>query len=225
MTGYELHTLYRIFDNTSYNPEKVHVVGTQWDTLNNPQAGWAEQKEEWVKYLSQPDCYGNSDFARQNVIHAAAYVKNLVRDYEKLTDEERWNLTSIAFKFKIRENELEQKLDDLDKLSNIENVRRKVDEIVAKGAEYRFKDIEKSYIALQEDIKKHFAEIKADQDEVLQTANEDIETIRAKYEQAKKDRDELQGYRQQLTNTLKLVSEGTAKRIEALSHELSRIVK
>lgn len=225
MTGYELHTLYRIFDNTSYNPEKVHVVGTQWDTLNNPQAGWSEQKEEWVKYLSQSDCYGNSDFARQNVIHAAAYIKNLVRDYEKLTDEERWNLTSIAFKFKIRENELEQKLDELDKLSNIDNVRHKVDEIVAKGAEYRFKDIEKSYIALQEDIKKHFAEIKADQDEVLQTANEDIETIRAKYEQAKKDRDELQGYRQQLTNTLKLVSEGTAKRIEALSHELSRIVK
>lgn len=224
MTGHELNTLYRIFTNTS-NPAKVHVVGTQWDTLNNPQGGWAEQKQEWVKYLSQSNCYGSSEFAQQNIIHAAAHINNLVRDYEKLSEDERWNLTSIAFKFKIRESELEQKLDVLEELSNIANVRHKVDEIVAKGEEYRFKDIEKSYATLQEDIRKYFVEIKTDQDELLQTANENIETIRAKFEKAKKDLDDLQKYRQQLTNTLKLVSEDTSKRIEALSKELGRIVK
>lgn len=50
LTGGELNTLYRIFSNTNNNPEKVFVLGTQWDNLNNPRKkDWKLQKAEWVK--------------------------------------------------------------------------------------------------------------------------------------------------------------------------------
>ena len=49
LTGPELTTLYRIFANTSYNPEKVFVIGTQWDSLNDPDKDWKKQKAEWIR--------------------------------------------------------------------------------------------------------------------------------------------------------------------------------
>lgn len=52
LTGGELNTLYRIFSNSGDNPEKIFILGTQWDNLNNPEKDWKLQKSEWVKYLS-----------------------------------------------------------------------------------------------------------------------------------------------------------------------------
>lgn len=92
LTGPELNTIYRIFSNTSYNPEKVYIIGTQWDSLNNPKDDWKLQKSEWVKYLSRKDAYCSEELAVKNITFAAAYVNNLARDYETLNDDEQWNL-------------------------------------------------------------------------------------------------------------------------------------
>lgn len=127
LTGQELNTLYRIFSNTSYNPEKVYIIGTQWDSLNNPQIDWENQKGEWIKYLSRKDCYGNKELAVKNITYTAAYVNNLARDYEKLNDDESWSLQSIGFKFRIRPEELESRLSDLIEMSNVSTIERKID--------------------------------------------------------------------------------------------------
>lgn len=81
LTGGELDTLYRIFSNSNDNPEKIFVLGTQQDNLNNPESDWKLQKAEWVKYLSTENCYGNVESAQRNIVHVAAYLMNLCRDY------------------------------------------------------------------------------------------------------------------------------------------------
>jgi len=76
LTGGELNTLYRIFSNSSDNPEKIFVLGTQWDNLNNPEKDWKLQKMEWVKYLSGENCYGNAETAKRNIVHVDWYSNN-----------------------------------------------------------------------------------------------------------------------------------------------------
>ena len=72
LTGGELQLLYRIFDNSIDNPEKIFILGTQWDSLNDPESDWKKQKKEWIKYLSER--YGSEEMAKRNIIHVAAYL-------------------------------------------------------------------------------------------------------------------------------------------------------
>ena len=55
LTNSELTTILRIFDHTGGKPEKVYVLGTQYDLLNKPLNDWNIQKAEWSKYLSSKD--------------------------------------------------------------------------------------------------------------------------------------------------------------------------
>lgn len=224
--GSELDTLSRIFTNTSHNRGKVHIVGTWWDAFNtNPQQEWQKMKEAWVRYVSDPLYYGSKMLAEQNILHSAAYLQNLAREYNTLNEEEHLALESIALKFKIRGSQVESRLDDLMKLSNVSNIKKKIDDIAARCRELLYQDIEESYKHLQEDISKHFGEIKETKEEILQAATADIATIQANYEKAKKDRDELHAYRQQLADTLKQINDNTTERINVLSKQLSELIQ
>ena len=225
LTGPELNTLYRIFTNTSYNPEKVFVIGTQWDSLNNPIPDWNKQKEEWIKYLSRPEAFGSKELAEKNIEYTAAYVNNLARDYANLNEDEQWSLSSIGFKFRIRPDDIEMKLDELIELSNIEKINQKIkDNIVNKYKVYLYKDIEQSYLDLKRDIKNHFIEIKKTQEEVIATSSKDIEQIREEYEKAQEEIKQVTAYRLQLAKMLKLVKEDTNKRIKELTSQLEKLV-
>lgn len=225
LTGPELNTLYRIFSNTSYNPEKVYIIGTQWDTLNNPQKDWEKQKEEWVKYLSGKEAFGNKDLAKRNITYAAAYINNLARDYESLDEDESFTIQSIAFKFRIRPAELESSLQDLIEMSNLSEIDRHIQQdLVVKYKEYLYKDIEEAYMDIKLDIKKLFEEVAENEEAIINTSSKDIESIRKDFEKAKSELDEVQKYRQQLTNTLKIVSDDTKKRIGELTKQLKELV-
>lgn len=221
LTGPELNTLYRIFSNTSYKPEKVYIIGTQWDSLNNPKKDWEKQKAEWVKYLAGKDAFGSKELAMRNITHAAAYVKNLVRDYGKLGEDDKYSLMSTAFKFRIRQDELEAKLSDLDEMSNIESIERYIQQdLITKYEAYLLSDIQEKNTDITTDIRTILAEFEKNQREIVETSTKDIAQIRQKYESAKKELEEVQGHSKQLLDTLKLVKDDTKKRMEALTKEL-----
>ena len=225
LTGPELNTLYRIFSNTSYNPGKVYVIGTQWDSLNNPARDWQKQKAEWVKYLSRNDAFGSRELAEKNIEYVAAYVNNLARDYSKLDENEKWSLESIGFKFRIRPNELEANLYKLIEISNIDKIKDRVNnDIVSKFNEYLYQDIEQSYLDIKKDIKNYFQEVKNVQQEIIETSSKDIGEIREKYEKAQNEIKEINGYKEQLNKMLKLVKDDTNKRIKELTEQLANMV-
>lgn len=225
LTGPELNTLYRIFSNTSYNPEKVYVIGTQWDSLNNPKKDWEQQKEEWVKYLKRKDAYGKEELAGKNITYAAAYVNNLARDYAELDEDEKYTLQSTGFKFRIMPSDLESRLSDLIELSNVGEIRRHINQdLVTQYKEYLYKDIQELYMDIKKDICVHFEEIETAQESIMDTATKDISGIRADYEKAKKDLEEVQKYKEQLQNTLKIVREDTKNRIKDLQEKLKELV-
>ncbi len=231
LTGGELNTLYRIFSNSSDNPEKIFILGTQWDSLNNPEKDWKLQKAEWVKYLSSESCYGSPEIAQRNVVHVAAYLMNLCRDYTGEKDMQR-KLARIAAGFPefedtiVMPKDVEEHLEELMEKSNVSQVHRRIEQdIVPKYKEFLMNDIIANYQAISREIKQFFEETKESQNEVLQTSMKSADEIRQSYEKSKKELDDVQAYREQLEIAMKQLDENTKERVNALCKSLEDMTK
>ena len=226
LTGGELNTLYRIFSNSSDNPEKIFILGTQWDSLNNPEKDWKLQKAEWVKYLSTENCYGNVQTAQKNIVHVAAYLMNLCRDYGKLEKDKQRALMAVALKFDIMPMDLEEHLEELMEKSNVSEVqRRSTQDIVSKYKKFLMNDIVANYQAISREIRQFFEETRDSQNEVLQTSMKSADEIRQSYEKSKKELDDVQAYREQLEIAMKTLKENTDERVKTLCQSLEEMTK
>ena len=230
LTGGELNILYRIFSNSIDNPEKIFVLGTQWDGLNNPEKDWKLQKAEWVKYLATENCYGNAETAQRNIVHVAAYVRNLCRDYTKLDKQTRKTLGSIAMKLSdfdhLEGDTVEDYLETLTEKSNVSEVTRRItQDIVPKYKEYLMRDITSNYEALSNEIRTFFEETKGSNEEILHTSRKSADEIRQKYEKSKKELENVQSYREQLEMALNSVKANTDDRVEKLCKALEEMTR
>lgn len=217
LTGGELGTIYSVFANARYNPEKIYVIGTQLDTLNSPIRNWAEQREEWIKILRREDCYNSLQLAEKNIIAVASHVNNLVREYGNLDKEsdEYWDLQSIAFKFRIQN--AEEGLDKLNEFSNIDTLKIKLrDEIIEKHKELLLEDLTQDYKNNKEDIITKFNVIKNRQESVLKASSEGIEEIRKKREESFKLLEESKAEEREMQQVLKQIQIATSKRADEL---------
>lgn len=233
LTGGELNTLYRIFTNSFENPEKVYVLGTQWDALNSPEEDWRSQKAEWIKYLATPNCYGSVDVASRNIVHVAAYLMNLCRDYASLDKKQKRILLSSSMKLNFQDgaeilmmSDVEEHLEELMEKSNVSEVNRRIEqEIVPKYKEYLMNDIIASYDALRKEIRQILEETKNSQIDILQTSMKSADEIRSSYEKSKKDLDDVKAYREQLKLAMEQLKENTNERIKLLCKMLSDMTK
>jgi len=226
LTGGELNTLYRIFSNSSDNPEKIFILGTQWDSLNEPEDDWKLQKTEWVKYLATPSCYGSTEIAQRNIVHVAAYLMNLCRDYANLDKNKLKALKIIAFKFDVAPMELEEHLEELMEKSNVSEVNRRITHnIVPKYKEFLMNDIIANYQAISKEIRQFFEETRDSQNEVLQTSMKSADEIRQSYEKSKKELEDVQAYRKQLELAMDQLDKNTKERVNALCQSLEEMTK
>lgn len=226
LTGGELNTLYKIFSNTNDNPEKVFVLGTQWDSLNDPEEDWKLQKAEWVKYLSTENCYGNAETARRNIVHVAAYLMNLCRDYDPKDKDKIKKLRRIAFTFDIEPYEIEENLEKLMEISNVSEVHRRITQnIVPKYKEYLMNDIVALYDTISKEIRLFFEDTKSSNNEVLQASAKSADEIRQSYEKSKKELEDVQAYREQLTIAINQLKANTDERVEQLCKTLNEMMQ
>ena len=219
MTGPELATIYRIFANTRYNPEKVYVIGTQLDTLNRPSDNWVEQKNEWIKYLSQDDCFRSKQLAEKNVFAVAAHVENLVLNFNNLDEDSIIELESMALKFRIRN--IEENIEELHRFSNVSFLKGVLQsEIVCKYKELLHEDLKNSYLELKELISTVMIEFRSENEKLLEIANSDMEKIQQERMKANEELENIQKYKSDLLSTLELVKKGTQQRVDELCNQL-----
>lgn len=216
LTGGELATIYSVFANSRYNPEKIYVVGTQLDTLNRPTENWREQKEEWIKHLSKNDCFGSNSLAQSNLLSVAAYLYNLVIGYDKLSEDDIYfELEPTARKFRIRE--VEKNLDKLQECSNIDLLKAKLnEEILVKHKKLLTEDISYSYKNNKIDLMNLLEAIRMNQEEILAIADADIDAIRKESESSKHILEQAQAEKANMEKALKQIRGLTEKRAEQL---------
>lgn len=222
LTGGELATIYSVFANARYNPEKIYVIGTQLDTLNRPEQNWKEQREEWIKILGRKDCYNSFQLAEKNIVAVAAHVNNLVREYSKIEEDsdDYWDLDSIARKFRIKN--VEEGLDKLNQFSNIDNLKVKLrNEIIEKYKNLFLEDLTQDYESDKEDIIVKFKNIRDRQEDILKASNANIEEIRKKREESLKQLEENKADEKEMKKLLKQIQVATSSRAEQLFNTIN----
>lgn len=219
LTGAELATIYSVFSNSKYNPEKIYIVGTQLDTLNKPVNDWKQQREEWCKHLSKNDCYGTQTLAESNLIGVAGYLFNLINDFDNLDEDTIFEIESIALKLRIRE--YEKNLDTLEDFSNIRALKSKLkNEILNTHRTILINDIVLVYKNLKIDLISLLNAIKEGQEEILKIADADIEEIKKQCMESNLILESVQNDKKEMEKVLKQIKILTEDRAEELFKQI-----
>ncbi len=219
LEGPVLTTLYRIFENVFKNPEKVYVIATQLDTLNNPKKDWARQEVEWTKYLEEDQCYKSSEVVKNNLIPVSAYLYSMLEDYRnnKIQDDDdkKFELESTLLKLRIRPSQFNEHFEELEEFTNIKFLYGKLQsEIVSKYKTALIDDIRKSYEKCQEDVKKVLGDQRKNQQNIINDSQLDVEDIRRKREEKLAELQGVQNDKRELSEFVRQLQAATEKRIE-----------
>lgn len=224
LTGPEMATIYSVFSNTRYNPEKVYIIATQLDTINRPKEGWIAQQEEWLKYLKGKSAYGSSEMAKRNLIPVSAYLYTLLGEYNNISEEDDkfWDLDSIIRKLKIKD--VNEHYQELLEFTNIELLKARIqNEIVANYKKILIDDIIGSYEICKETIKNTMESIKNTQEEMIVTSQGGIEEIRKKKQEYSERYEEAEKDKQELEKLLKQLEMATTKRADELTDAIKKL--
>lgn len=236
----ELLTISRVFANTRNNPEKVFVVGTQVDSLNNPKDDWNKQKDEWIKYLKGKSCYDSLELAQKNLIGTSAKPYNLAVRYEKLQEDEKEELLTYCIKRGVKilefsdivsEDRFEKltiKLKDIKSISNVLNLRGIIEkELLAEYNQNLLADFTNKDSSIKNEIDEYAKNQIVSIEEFIKLSSEDIETIKLSRSKKMKELEEIESKKKELSmylNTLKVhvqeTSKQLAKDIESIGNQL-----
>ena len=224
LTGPEMATIYSVFANTRYNPEKVYVIATQLDTLNRPEENWKEQRVEWLKYITDEGAYGNAQLADRNLIPVSGYLYSLIKNYNDIEEgsDQYFDLSSILMKFRIMPHDIGQHAQRLLDFTGVEALKRQIEsEIVNNHKLLLVQDIRESYLLCKEDILNLAKQVKTSQLEIIEYSEKDILEIQQKKAQQEKEIAELEADKKELESLLALVKHTTSARVE----ELTKVIK
>lgn len=226
LTGQEMSTIYSVFSNTRYNPGKVYVIATQIDTLNRPRENWAEQQEEWLKYLKGKGAYTSLELAKNNLIPVSAYFFTLLKGFNdiKEDDDKYWDLESILTKFRIRLKDIHENYQEMLDFTNIVLLKNKIQrEIVQNHKKLLIEDITDSYELCKESIKETMTKVKESQEKIIEISQGDMDKLKqeqaeldARYQEAESDKKELERLLKQLKNA-------TSKRADDLENAIKKL--
>lgn len=81
LTNDELLTILKVFENVGKDVDKVLILGTKLDTLNEPKEDWEKQKKEWSNYLI--DKYKDENIMNNNILGVSSFVDSNISEIEK----------------------------------------------------------------------------------------------------------------------------------------------
>jgi len=218
----EIETIASVFSFSSYNKNKVHIIATKFDNFNDPDVDWAQQKSWLKKRLVGKGFFDNVAMAEKNIIHSAAHIDNLCRDFETISDKEKKSLRKFAIAMDLDDDDLRSCIKFMREKSNIDYIRDIVnDELAGKYRDLLRQDIERKYLDIMYSLKRIAKEEQKDMSEIIEMTSADIEKIKEKVEKQKKDYEEIISRRQQLTAILKIVESNTQKRLDVILSQLN----
>ena len=221
LTGGELQTILRVFQNARGNVEKVYIIATQIDTLNRPQRDWEKQNEEWLKYLKEQGCYGSRDLAQQKLIPVSAWLYSALQSYKenKINEEDDsfFDLESALLKYKIRIENLPEKFHEVEESTNISLLKTKLQsEIISKYKKMMIFDICTAYEQNKEDIGEQMRRLRDEQQEIIDTSNKGLDEIHKKKEEYEEKVKAAEVEKKGLEQLVASVKIATTKRAEEL---------
>lgn len=218
----ELETIYSVFSFSSHNKEKVHIIATHWDTLNNPERDWEQQRQYMYDQLTSKECYDTRELAQSNITYASAYIFNLCRDYEQMDQEQRKEARHSLRKFldnyeadpEERSMKIDSSLDFMQGKTNIGYIYQIINSrLISNYQKILVDDIANQYKSIIHDLKREVRESRALKKDLLVTAQSDIAERRKKVADNKRACEELHSCQEQLRSYIQRVDDRTQQNL------------
>lgn len=229
LSGPELNTIYGVFANTRYNPEKVYIIATQQDTLNDPIEDWKKQRRVWLGYLKEKSCYGEQRLAEKNLIATSGYFYTLLRELkakgkDNMEKSHRFQLISTGYKMQYEQEELMKHYSDLLSFTGIDDLKRRMEnEIIDKYKNLLIDDIRNGYGLLKDNISELMQIVRKRQDEIIAASSKSIDELREMKEKNLRDLDEARRNQEELNQLYKTVKETSSKQIKQITKSIREL--
>ena len=159
--------------------------------------------------------YDTVEMAKTNIMPATAYIYNLCRDYNKLNEDDHWNILNFAHKMRLNYKNLKAELPKIVAETNIMSIEKVIKEKLAGNYQTLLcQDIEKEYKNIHCGLMRFASEQKKETGEIIQASYADMQEVEKKLEEQKRNYEEVQRSREQLTKILHMVEENTRKRLD-----------
>lgn len=216
----EIELISAVLSLSSNDKEKVYVVATHWDKLNHPEQDWKEQKKWMIRQLTGKGFFETSEIARSNIMHTAAYIHNLCRDYETLNKNERNSLIKFAIDYEYDVDCAEDRAKMLEK-ANIHSVFSIIrDKLAGQYRKYLMEDIEHRFTGIQHDLRRIADDTKEDAHEFFLSSQENFEEFQKRAEAKRRDYEKIQNVSEQLNKIVDRIEDSTARQMEKVCGEL-----
>lgn len=242
--GEEVKTVESVFSFSGYKKEKVFIIATNWDKLNNAVVDWRKRYSYMVQSFTGKAFYPEKELAKKNILYASAYYYNLCRDYSDSGKIEKRKLNLFLSKLQmnidecmenggtvpprlervmdIEAGELTQKdLQALMNITNIQNINRVIiNELVNQYSKLMYGDIKVLYEDIKHMVSRIAGERKKTIDGRIAISYEDVKKIEKKVEEIKKNKNKIQQYQNQLNAAMKSLDKSTQKRLDTIISKL-----
>ena len=216
----DLETIYKVFAKCRFNPEKVFIVGSQMDLLNNPEEDWQEQKAQWIKYLEGKECFGDRMLAERNIMAVSAYFYNLLINRNELDDKEKRAFEFSCFKFGF----FPFKEEDLDKAKLVSNIpvfnEELATRIIGRHQKILVQDLTESYKIIKSDLQDVFTFIKSSQQEALNMAMDKHTSVEQKRKEMMERLEAMNSDKETISDAISMLRRETEKRANQLYSQI-----
>lgn len=213
----EIETISAVFSFSSHNKSKVHIISTHWDKLNKPREDWKEQKVWLEKRLIGKGFFDTKEMAHSNIMHSAAHIYNLCRDFDNLDQSDQITLMQFALGMGFDIFNIKDYLSDMKTLTNIDNISKIITNQLAKNYQILlYEDIEKKYLDIIYTLKRITKDSKKESSEFIEISRADIDKMKSKVEEQKRNYEKIHDCEQQLKGMLKAVEKNTKKRLDKI---------
>lgn len=210
----EIDTIASVFSFSSHNKSKVHVIATHWDKLNHPEEDWKKEKEWMKKQLVGKGFFDTAELAETNIMHSAAYIYNLCRDYAKLDRTDKKTLMQFAIGMDMDYENLRSCIPEIMKMTNIATIEKVVKEKLAgKYQTFLCQDIGREYNDIIYTLERNATDRKKETEEMIRVSSAGRQEIVEKLQAQKRNYEEIRKNREELSKVLRMVEESTQKRL------------
>lgn len=219
----EVETISAVFSFSAHNKQKVHIIATHWDKLNNPEEDWAEQKDWMSKRLVGDGFYDSREMAFQNIIHSAAHIHNLCRDYDSISNSEKMPLYQLALLFGILPipDEIKKNLDKLQEKANIESINDIIKKQLIKNYKtILYDDIVKLYESIVYELARISGETREEAQKIINTMESDIDTKRKMVKEQADNYNAIKKYDDTLNAAWESIKKKTDKRLAGILNKI-----
>lgn len=239
--GEEVKTVESVFSFSGYKQDKVFIIATNWDKLNNIVLDWNKRYRYMIHSFTGKAFFPTKEMAQRNILYAASYHYNLCRDYNSLRTAQKNEINILLMKLQIAFEECQeqnipipekmQQLADIQmgilspsdlkkimELTNIQNVNKIIiTELVNQYEKLLYRDIKNLYHDIQHMVGRVAGERKKTINERITISHSDLKAIEHKIEETKKNRDEIQKVQRQLTAALSSLNKSTQQRLKTIT--------